>query len=282
MKLVRYGSAGEERPGLIDADGGLRDLGGALPDLTPDAFHVDRLDALRRLDPASLPLVAERDLGPLRLGAPLADTPNFFCVGLNYSRHAAETGAPTPAEPVLFNKATSALSGPFDPIEIPPGAERVDWEVELGLVIGRPASRVSETEALDHVAGYMLVNDLSERHFQAERGGQWVKGKSAPGFGKIGPYLITADEISNPQSLRLWTKLNGRTMQSSSTADMIFSVAEIISHVSFFLTLRVGDVIATGTPEGVGLGMTPPRFLRPGDRLEIGADMLGAQAAEVV
>ena len=284
MKLVRYGAAGEERPGMIDADGGLRDLGGVLPELGPQSMALDRLQGLKALDPATLPLVAEQagGEGAPRLSAPLADTPNFFCVGLNYARHAAETGAPTPKEPILFNKATSSLAGPNDPLPIPPGAEAVDWEVELGVIIGREATRISEEEALAHLAGYVLINDVSERRFQAERGGQWIKGKSAPGFGKIGPWILTADEIENPQELRLWTRLNGETMQDSTTADMIFGVAEIVSYMSYFMTLRVGDVIATGTPEGVGLGMTPARFLAPGDVLEIGVDGLGEQKAQVV
>ena len=284
MKLVRYGAPGQERPGLIDLSGALRDLGDTAPDFGPYSVSLDALDRLRALDPASLPLVADAldAPGAPRLGAPLADTPNFYCIGLNYARHAQETGAPTPREPIVFNKATSSLAGPYDPIRLPSGSEKTDWEVELGLVIGREATRISEEEALDHVAGYLLVNDLSERAYQAERGGQWVKGKSAPGFGKIGPWLVTADEIENPQNLSLWTEVNGERVQGSSTADMIFSVAHIVSYLSLFMTLRVGDIIATGTPEGVGLGMTPARFLAPGDQLRMGVDGLGEQRAEVV
>jgi len=284
MKLVRFGPPGQERPGAIDAAGGLRDLGGALPDIEPQSVALDWLRRLTEVDLDAAPLVAASPDDPHapRIGAPLADVPNFYCIGLNYARHAQESGAPTPREPVLFSKATSALAGPYDPIPIPPGAERVDWEVELGVVIGREATRIPEEEALAHLAGYVLVNDVSERDFQAWRGGQWIKGKSAPGFGKIGPWLATADEIENPQALELWTRVNGELVQSSNTSDMIFSVAQIVSYLSLFMTLRVGDVIATGTPEGIGLGMTPARFLRPGDVVEMGVSGLGEQRAEVI
>lgn len=284
MKLVRYGQPGQERPGAIDPEGALRDLGELLDDFTPNFMALDVIRELREVDLAVAPLVASSpdEPGAPRIGAPLADVPNFYCIGLNYARHAKEAGAPTPAEPILFNKATSSLAGPFDPIPIPPGSERVDWEVELGVVIGREATRVSEEEALSHLAGYLLINDVSERDMQAARGGQWIKGKSAPGFGKIGPWVATADEIENPQALGLWTRVNGALVQNSNTSDMIFPVAEIVSYLSFFMTLRVGDVIATGTPEGVGLGMTPARFLEPGDVVEMGVEGLGEQRAEVV
>lgn len=284
MKLVRYGPAGQERPGLIDPDEALRDLSAAIPDLGPNTLSLEQIQRLRSLDIAAAPVVAKRwsDPDAPRLGAPLSDTPNFFCIGLNYGRHAQESGAPAPAEPIVFSKATSSLAGPFDPIIVPPGAERLDWEVELGVVIGRQASRISEEEALEHLAGYLLVNDVSERSFQAERGGQWIKGKSAPGFGKIGPWLATTDEIPNPQSLPLVTEVNAERMQESNTDDMIFTVAEIVSYLSHFMTLRVGDVIATGTPEGVGLGQRPARFLQPGDMVEMEAGPLGAQRAKVV
>ena len=284
MRLVRYGAPGRERPGMIDETGALRDLGEIAPDLGPSTASIESLTMMRGLDPASLPIVAPSMTASdaPQLAAPLSDAPNFFCIGLNYARHAQETGAPTPREPIVFNKATSSLAGPFDPILLPPGSEKTDWEVELGVVIGREANRIPEEEALGHLAGYLLVNDLSERAFQAERGGQWVKGKSAPGFGKIGPWLLTADEIENPQDLGLWTEVNGARVQESSTADMIFSVAQIVSYLSQFMTLRVGDVIATGTPEGVGLGMTPARFLQPGDHVRMGVDGLGEQSAEVV
>ncbi|MEL6978951.1 MAG: fumarylacetoacetate hydrolase family protein [Pseudomonadota bacterium] len=283
MKLVRFGALGAERPGLIDGAGALRDLSSVIGDLGPASVSLESLARLGEIDPAAAPLVAEDayGAGAPRLGAPLRDAPNFFCIGLNYARHAAETGAAPPQEPVVFNKATSALSGPFDPILLPPGAEQADWEVELGVVIGREATRISEEAALGHVAGYLCVNDVSERHFQGERGGQWVKGKSAPSFGKIGPVLATADEVANPQTLRLWTRVNGEPAQDSSTEDMIFDVAMIISYLSHFMTLRVGDVIATGTPEGVGLGRTPPRFLRAGDVVELGVEGLGEQRAIV-
>ena len=220
--------------------------------------------------------------GDPRIGACLRDAPNFHCVGLNYVQHAKETGLEIPKEPVLFSKATSAISGPFDPVEIPPGANRVDWEVELGIVIGREATRIAEDAALSHIAGYCVVNDVSERHYQAERGGQWIKGKSAPTFGPIGPWLVTADEVENPQSLDLWLSVNGERRQSSSTSDMIFAVAEIVSYMSWFMTLRVGDIIATGTPEGVGLGQNPPAFLTAGDVVTLGIDGLGEQRQEFV
>jgi 2-keto-4-pentenoate hydratase/2-oxohepta-3-ene-1,7-dioic acid hydratase in catechol pathway len=278
MKLLRWGPKGAEKPGLLDEDGAIRDLSGAAADLSGEAVSLRALDALRRLDPARLPVVE----GTPRIGACLADAPNVFCVGLNYARHAAETGAKLPAEPILFNKATSALAGPADPVTIPPGSEATDWEIELGVVIGRPVERVSQAEALGCVAGYMTLNDLSERHWQKDRGGQWVKGKSAPGFCPIGPWLVTADEVPEPQALPLWLDLNGETMQLSSTADMIFGVAEIIAYMSRFMVLRPGDVIATGTPEGVGLGMKPPRFLRPGDAMTCAVEGLGTQRLPVV
>jgi len=233
---------------------------------------------LRAIDPATLPLVAE----PGRIGACLASVPNFFCIGLNYAKHAAETGAEPPKEPILFSKATSALSGPYDPVVIPRNSEKTDWEVELGVVIGRETSYVSEADALDHVAGYCVINDMSERAFQIERGGQWVKGKSAPTFGPCGPWLVTADEVADPQALRLSLDLNGERVQDSDTSDMIFSVREIVSYMSQFMKLMPGDIIATGTPSGVGMGMKPQRFLRPGDVMELRIDGLGEQRQEAV
>ncbi|ETX30761.1 fumarylacetoacetate hydrolase family protein [Roseivivax isoporae] len=278
MKLLRFGAEGAERPGLLDADGTVRDLSGVVPDLGGDGVSRVALDRIRALDPAALPSVAE----PGRIGACLNFVPNFYCIGLNYARHAAETGSKTPSEPILFSKAASALSGPYDPVVLPRGSQKGDWEVELGVVIGRETLYVSEAEALDCVAGYCVVNDVSEREFQIERKGQWIKGKSAPTFGPVGPWLVTADEVPDPQALTLSLTLNGETAQASSTSDMIFGVAEIVSYMSRFMKLVPGDIIATGTPEGVGMGMTPQRFLQPGDVMELTVEGLGTQRQEVV
>lgn len=277
MKLLRFGPAGQEKPGMIDAEGTLRDLSGVIGDLAGDAVSLSALDRLRALDPNSLPIHE----APPRIGACLAWVPNFLCVGLNYGKHAAETGATPPKEPILFNKTSSALSGPDDAVVIPKDSQKADWEVELGVIIGEVTEHVSEAEALSRVAGYCTINDVSEREFQQERGGQWTKGKSAPTFGPIGPWLVTADEVPDPQDLPLWMSLNGEMMQKSSTSDMIFSVAEIVSYMSRFMRLVPGDIIATGTPEGVGLGMKPPRFLKPGDVMELGVEGLGTQRQEV-
>jgi len=219
---------------------------------------------------------------PGRIGACLATVPNFFCIGLNYAKHAAETGAEPPKEPIIFNKATSSLSGPFDPVVIPRGSVKSDWEVELGVVIGKTASYITEAEALSHVAGYCVINDMSEREYQIERGGTWMKGKSAPTFGPTGPWLVTADEIPDPQKLALSLKLNGETVQDSNTDDMIFGVAEIVAYMSNFMLLQPGDIIATGTPSGVGMGMKPQRFLKPGDVMEVYVEGLGTQKQETV
>jgi 2,4-diketo-3-deoxy-L-fuconate hydrolase len=273
MKLLRYGPVGQEKPGMLDADGQVRDLSAHVSDFAGASVSLDALDALRALDPASLPVVAD----PGRLGACLASVPNFFCIGLNYAKHAAETGAEPPKEPIIFSKATSALSGPFDPVVIPRNSVKGDWEVELGVVIGKTASYVSQEDALSHVAGYCVINDVSEREFQLERGGQWVKGKSAPTFGPTGPWLVTADEVPDPQILNVALDLNGETVQDSDTSDMIFSVVEIISYMSQFMELQPGDIIATGTPSGVGMGMKPQRFLRPGDVMDVRIEGLGAQ-----
>ena len=278
MKLLRFGPPGRERPGLLDAEGQVRDLSLHAPDLAGAAVSLAALDRIRAIDVAGLPVVEE----PGRIGPCLASVPNFFCIGLNYAKHAAETGAAEPAEPILFSKATSALSGPHDPVRIPRESRKCDWEVELGVVIGTECAHVSEEEALACLAGYCVINDVSEREFQIERGGQWMKGKSAPSFGPTGPYLVTADEIADPQALALSLSLNGETMQSSSTSDMIFGVAQIVSYMSRFMTLVPGDVIATGTPEGVGMGMSPQRFLRPGDVMELSVEGLGSQRQEVV
>jgi 2-keto-4-pentenoate hydratase/2-oxohepta-3-ene-1,7-dioic acid hydratase in catechol pathway len=245
-------------------------------DFAGPTVSTDALSELAAIDPADLPLVE----APGRIGACLAHVPNLFCIGLNYAEHAAEAGQDAPAEPIVFSKAASALAGPDDPVTIPAGSAKTDWEVELGVVIGREAYRVDTAEALAHVAGYCVVNDLSERSYQLDRGGQWIKGKSAPGFGPVGPWLVTADAVPDPQALGLSLRLNGEVVQESTTADMIFSVAETISHLSEFMVLQPGDVIATGTPSGVGMGMRPQRFLRPGDVMELTVEGLGTQRQE--
>ncbi|WP_238367468.1 fumarylacetoacetate hydrolase family protein [Mesobacterium pallidum] len=278
MKLLRYGPAGQEKPGILDAAGKVRDLSGMVPDFGGATVSLEALDRIREIDLGTLPVVSE----PGRIGACLAWVPNFHCVGLNYTKHAEESGMPIPAEPILFNKATSALSGPNDDVVLLRDSERGDWEVELGVVIGRAAHYVSEEEALDYVAGYCTVNDVSEREFQMDHLGQWVKGKSGPTFGPAGPWLVTADEIPDPQVLRVSLDLNGETVQDSNTSDMIFSVREIVSYMSRFMKLLPGDIIATGTPSGVGLGMNPPRFLKPGDVMEVHVEGLGSQKQKVV
>ena len=277
MKLLRYGPKGQEKPGCLDADGNIRDLSMAIADFAGDSVSLAEMDRLKALNPEALPLVE----GTPRIGSCLARVPNFYCIGLNYSKHAAESGMDIPKEPILFSKASSALSGPFDPVLIPRNATKTDWEVELGVVIGKAASYVSEKNALSYVAGYCTINDVSERAYQLERGGQWIKGKSAPTFGPVGPYLVTADEISDPQNLPLSLRLNGDVMQNSSTSDMVFTVAEIISHMSQFMELRPGDIIATGTPEGVGMGFKPQRFLKSGDVMELEVAGLGTQRQAV-
>ena len=278
MKLLRFGPQGQEKPGILDSDGQVRDLSGKVADFVGSSVSLEALDAIRGIDPESLPLVEN----PGRIGACLASVPNFFCIGLNYAKHAAETGAEPPKEPIIFSKASSALCGPNDPVIIPRNSVKGDWEVELGVVIGRETLYVSEADALSHVAGYCVINDVSEREFQAERGGQWIKGKSAPTFGPTGPWLVTADEVADPQNLDLSLSLNGETVQNSNTDDMIFGVAEIIAYMSSFMKLMPGDIIATGTPSGVGLGMKPPRFLKPGDVMELTVEGLGTQRQETV
>jgi 2-keto-4-pentenoate hydratase/2-oxohepta-3-ene-1,7-dioic acid hydratase in catechol pathway len=270
MKLLRYGPAGQEKPAILDADGQVRDLSGHVADFAGAAVSLEALDAIRKIDISTLPVVAN----PGRIGACLASVPNFYCIGLNYAKHAAETGAEPPKEPIIFSKATSSLS---DPVVIPRNSVKADWEVELGVVIGREALYVSEADALSYVAGYCTINDVSEREFQIEKGGQWIKGKSAPTFGPTGPYLVTADEVGDPQKLGLTLSLNGEVVQDSNTDDMIFGVAKIISYMSQFMKLVPGDIIATGTPSGVGMGMKPQRFLKPGDVMEIEVKGLGAQ-----
>ena len=277
MKLVRHGSKGREKPGILDANGQVRDLSGMAADFAGAGVSLAELDAIRKIDPSSLTVVD----GP-RIGQCLASVPNFHCIGLNYVEHARETGAEPPSEPVLFSKATSCLSGPYDPVVIPRGSQKTDWEVELGVVIGHKAHCVPVEAALAHVAGYVVVNDVSERAFQTEMGGQWIKGKSAPTFGPTGPWLVTADEVPDPQALDLGLSVNGEKLQGSNTSDMIFTVAEIISYMSRFMALVPGDLISTGTPFGVGLGMSPQRFLKPGDVMELFVDGLGSQRQEAV
>lgn len=278
MKLLRFGNAGSEKPGCLDDEGRIRDLSDHVNDFSGDNVSIAALAELQQLDITELPMVN----GEPRIAACLADVPNFYCIGLNYAKHAQEAGMDKPAEPIIFSKATSALSGPYDPVIRPQGGNKTDWEVELGVVIGKTASNVSQGDALSYVAGYCTVNDVSEREFQIERGGQWIKGKSAPSFGPVGPWLVTADEVADPQDLRLSLSLNGEVQQDSTTGDMIFSVAEIIAYMSRFMTLRVGDIIATGTPSGVGMGQKPQRFLRDGDVMELEVEGLGMQRQTVV
>ena len=273
MKLVRFGPIGDEKPGVLDKDGNLRDLSGIVSDINSSLIASGGLNDIRSLNFENLPLAPKE----ARIGSCLASVPNFFCVGLNYTKHAHETGMAIPKEPILFSKATSCLSGPNDPVIIPRKSTKTDWEVELGVIIGKPALYVDEADALDYVAGYCTINDVSEREFQAERGGQWIKGKSAPTFGPVGPWFVTADEIEDPQNLDLELSLNGEKVQNSNTLDMIFSVREVVSYMSQFMQLMPGDIIATGTPSGVGLGMSPQRFLRAGDVMELTVQGLGSQ-----
>lgn len=274
-RLVRYGNSGTERPGAIDSEGRLRDLSAHVADI--DSATLADWARLAALPLEACPLVEE----PVRLGPPVARPGKFIGIGLNYSDHAEEAGMPIPEEPIVFMKATSSIAGPSDPLRLPPAARKTDWEVELGVVIGREARNVAPETALSHVAGYLVVNDISERAWQLERGGQWTKGKSHAGFGPIGPWLVTADEIADPQSLDLWLKLNGETMQQGNTGRMIFTVAELVADLSRYMTLEPGDIITTGTPPGVGMGRDPQRFLRPGDVMELGITGLGSQKITV-
>jgi 2-keto-4-pentenoate hydratase/2-oxohepta-3-ene-1,7-dioic acid hydratase in catechol pathway len=276
MKLVRFGPRGSEKPGLLAADGKLRDLSGHVADIGWNELSPAGQRQLRALDPANLPLVR----GKPRLGVPFTGISKIIGIGLNYRAHALEAKMPIPTEPVVFMKATTCITGPGDSILMPIGSTKLDWEVELGIVIGREARQVSKAKALDHVAGYCVFHDVSERAFQLERGGQWDKGKSCDSFGPIGPWLVTRDEVADPQRLRLWLDVNGERMQDSTTADMIFSCAEIVSYVSRFMTLLPGDVICTGTPQGVGIGRG--RFLQVGDRVRLGVEGLGEQEQTVV
>lgn len=278
MKLVRYGKPGKEKPGLIDAQGKLRDLSAVIPDLGPAQLGDLALAKLARLNPEKLPLVR----GKPRMGCPVSGVSKFIAIGLNYADHAAEAGMPIPAEPVVFTKAISCIQGPDDPVMLPKGSKKTDWEVELGVVIGKRARYVPQKDALTHVAGYCTINDISEREYQLERGGTWDKGKGCDTFGPIGPWLVTRDEVPNPQKLDLWLELNGQRIQNGNTKTMVFSVAKIISYLSQFMTLMPGDVITTGTPPGVGMGMKPQVFLKPGDTLTVGVAGLGEQRQTVV
>lgn len=278
MKLVRYGHAGSERPGLIDADGVLRDLAHVIADLGPVQLAPDALAQLAAIDPSTLPAVS----GDPRLGCPLTGISKFLAIGLNYSDHAAETGSPIPQEPIIFSKAISCIQGPNDEVMLPKDSEHTDWEVELGVVIGSKASYVSEADALNHVAGFVLANDVSERDYQLKRGGTWDKGKGCDTFGPLGPWLVTKDEISDSGNLDLWLDVNGERMQTGNTSKMVFNVIQIVSYTSRFMTLMPGDVIVTGTPPGVGLGMKPPKYLRAGDKVTAGAQGLGTQSQTVV
>ena len=278
MKLLRYGAAGEERPGILDSEGQLRDLSGVVQDITGNTLLPAALDRIRALDPAQLPLVA----GAPRLGPCVGAVGKIVCVGLNYSDHAAESGLAVPSEPVLFMKATSAIVGPNDDVEIPRGSEKTDWEVELGIVIGKTAKYVSEADAMDHVAGYCVINDVSERAYQIERGGQWDKGKCCDTFAPIGPWMVTRDEIADPQDLHMWLDVDGRRFQDGSTKTMIFGVAHLVHYISQFMSLQPGDIISTGTPPGVGLGQKPPLYLKPGQVMRLGIAGLGEQSQRTV
>ena len=278
MKLLRYGNPGAEKPGALDSEGNIRDLSGVVADIAGATLLPESIEKLRQIDLHTLPLVE----GSPRLGPCVGAVGKFLCIGLNYADHAAESGAAVPAEPVLFMKATSAICGPNDNVRIPRDSQKTDWEVELGFVIGKEARYVKAEDALSHVAGYCVINDLSERAFQLEGTGQWVKGKSADTFGPIGPWLVTADEVPDPQNLHLWLEVDGHRYQNGSTATMVFSVAHLVSYLSRFMSLQPGDIVSTGTPPGVGLGQKPPVYLRAGNVIELGIDGLGQQRQVVV
>ncbi len=278
MKLLRFGPKGEEKPGCLDASGRLRDLSGVIADIDGTTISAAGLARLAALDLAKLPAVD----GKPRIGACVGKVGKFICIGLNYSDHAAESGMPVPAEPILFSKAINAICGPNDEVEIPRGSQKTDWEVELGVVIGKPAKYVTEAEALDHVAGYCVVNDVSEREYQLERGGTWDKGKGHDTFGPIGPWLVTADEVPDPQGLDMWLDVDGKRYQSGSTRTMVFGVRTLVAYISRFMSLQPGDVIATGTPPGVGMGQKPPVYLRAGQVITLGISGLGEQRQGVI
>ena len=278
MKLVRFGAPGAEKPGLVDAAGAIRDLSAHLADITGETLAPASLDKLRKIDPASLPAAPKG----VRLGAPVARSHNFIAVGLNYADHAKETGSPIPPEPILFNKLANCIVGPNDEVMVPKGSLKLDWEVEIAFVMNRRTRYVEEKDALSYVAGYAVCNDVSERHFQAERSGQWMKGKSFETSGPLGPWLVTTDEIKDVQSLPMFLDVNGKRMQTGSTKTMIFSIAHLVHYISQFMVLEAGDVVTTGTPPGVGLGMKPPVFLKAGDVMHLGIEGLGAQTQKVV
>jgi 2-keto-4-pentenoate hydratase/2-oxohepta-3-ene-1,7-dioic acid hydratase in catechol pathway len=278
LKLLRYGPAGAEKPGLLDREGRIRDLSEEVADITGEAMSEETLARLSALDPATLPLVE----GDPRIGPCVGNVGKFICIGLNYADHAAESGMEVPPEPVIFFKATSAICGPNDPVRIPRNSKKTDWEVELGIVIGREARYVDEADAMDHVAGYCVINDYSEREFQNERAGQWVKGKSADTFGPIGPWLVTKDEIADPQDLKMWLEVDGHRYQDGSTKTMVYGVRHLVHYISQFMSLQPGDVISTGTPPGVGMGQRPQVFLREGQTVTLGVEGLGEQRQETI
>lgn len=278
MKLLRYGPKGEEKPGMLDSEGNIRDLSGRISDISSETLSAETLLSLKGIDPALLPVVD----GNPRIGACVNKIGKFICIGLNYSDHAAETGAKVPEEPVVFMKATSAITGPYDNIIKPLNSSKLDWEVELGFVVGREARYISEAEALDYIAGFCVVNDVSERHFQLERCGQWDKGKGCDSFGPIGPWLVTVDEVIDSNNLHLWLKVNGKTFQDGSTDKMVYKPAFLLSYLSQFMSLQPGDIISTGTPPGVGMGQKPPLYLNAGDVVELGIEGLGSQKQIVV
>jgi 2,4-diketo-3-deoxy-L-fuconate hydrolase len=278
MKLLRYGPKGREKPGLLDKDGGIRDLSGILPDIDKATLGSGEVAKLKKVDPESLPKVARRP----RIGAPIAAVGNFIAIGLNYVDHAKETGAAIPTEPILFNKAPSCLSGPYDDLVLPRDSKKTDWEVELAFVIGKGGSYIDEAKALSHVAGYAVCHDVSEREFQLERGGQWTKGKGCPTFGPLGPWLVTPDEVEDVQDLEMFLDVDGKRMQTGNTKTMIFGVAHLVAYISRFMALAPGDVVTTGTPPGVGQGMKPPKFLKPGQTVRLGIAGLGEQEQAVI
>ena len=281
MKLLRHGAPGAEKPGLLDADGRVRDLSAIVPDIGGDTLLPANLQALRNLDVTSLPIVEGVPQQDLRLGPCVGNIGKFICIGLNYADHAAEAGMPIPPEPIIFNKWTSAICGPNDPIQIPRGSVRTDWEVELGVVIGKPGVYIDESDAMDHVAGFCVINDVSEREFQLDRAGTWDKGKGCDTFGPTGPWLVTPDEVEDVNNLGMWLDVDGQRMQSGTTATLIFKVPHLIAYCSRFMSLQPGDVISTGTPPGVGMGQKPPRYLKGGERVTLGITGLGQQASMV-
>jgi len=282
MKLLRHGAPGAEKPGLLDADGRVRDLNGVVPDIAGETLHPEGLARLAALDPSDLPLVDGTPQEGLRLGPCVGGIGKFICIGLNYADHAEEAGMPIPAEPIIFNKWTSAIQGPDDPIQIPRGSTKTDWEVELGVVIGKPGAYIDKANAMDHVAGFCVINDVSEREYQLELGGSWDKGKGCDTFGPIGPWLVTRDEVADVNALDMWLDVDGERMQAGNTSTLIFDVPHLVSYCSRFMSLQAGDVISTGTPPGVGMGFKPPRFLSGGETITLGIAGLGQQTAKVL